>query len=388
MNFNILKYLTLAVLLSLYGNAQSSPAECPSKLGERQYGHTTYKKYFCEDHIDPTFTCTITSTIRKVHRSVYANNVGSLNYCSTEFCLETIYYLNLVNTVYPLLSHYNFEMCVTVLSVGDNPSKVNTGESQCISSNSHVIVDTLSLEEQIPLIGMPFYLNYSSDRFRSGFSFSPQILGLGGWLPSIIHRYDSDKKIVYFGYGGQRPVEVALFPSGFYVSDDSGDNIFYFDSSGKHIKTRDALTGAVIYEFIYDSSNRISQIKDRFSNITSFTYQANKVILTSPYNENSELNLNTSGMLSSFVNPNGESFEVTYSASNQMASFQRPMGQKSIVTYDSNGFVVKDQGAGGDFINLIRASTSTVDNQNISLYSAMGNITSYSTLATDRKSVV
>lgn len=275
--------------------------------------------------------------------------------------------------------------CQTITSFGDTPSKVNTAESKCISSHSHVIVDTLSLEEQIPLVGVPFYLNYSSERFRSGFSFSPKLLGLGGWYPSIVHRYDVDKKILYYGYGGRRPVEMALFPSGFYVSDDSGDNIFYFDSTGKHLKTKDALTGAILYEFVYDNANRIIQIKDRFSNITSFNYQANKITLTSPYNENSELILNSNGMLVSLTNPNSEVYEVTYNSNNQLASFQKPMGQKSIVSYDGNGFVVKDQGAGGDFINLIKAASSTVDNQNISLNSSMGKVTNYTTIATDAK---
>ena len=64
---------------------------------------------------------------------------------------------------------------------------VTSQNSPICPAHSTINTDSLALGESIPIVGAPFSLNYSSDRFRSGVNFSPTSLGIGGWTPSLIH---------------------------------------------------------------------------------------------------------------------------------------------------------------------------------------------------------
>ncbi|MGZ3770156.1 MAG: hypothetical protein ACXVCP_14585, partial [Bdellovibrio sp.] len=255
-----------------------------------------------------------------------------------------------------------------------------------VTGHSSVNIDLLSLQESIPLVGIPFTLSYSSDRFRKGFSYSTKSLGLGGWSPSVVHRYDYLKHIVYFGNGGLRPIQAKTIAGGYYVSNEAGSELYYFNSNGLHTQTKNAVTGSIIYNFNYDYSGRILSIVDGFGNSTVFEYSGFETTVTSPYGQASILTLDDNGFLASVTNPNKETYQLTNNTSGFLLSFQKPGGQKSVVTYDQNGYVIKDQGAGGDFVSFIRNLNSITGIQNVTSSTALNRQTLFSTSATSSSS--
>ncbi|MFC2134976.1 hypothetical protein ACFLTH_10185, partial [Bacteroidota bacterium] len=54
----------------------------------------------------------------------------------------------------------------------------------------------------------------------------------------------------------------------YFVNSNTGQEIYVFNSKGKHIRTEDALTAEVIYQFTYDAEGRLIQITD-IDNLTT-----------------------------------------------------------------------------------------------------------------------
>jgi RHS repeat-associated protein len=220
-------------------------------------------------------------------------------------------------------------------------------------------------------------LNYSSDRSLPGSTFNPKALGLGGWTPSILHHYDSTTYNLFFG-DGTTYVESGggnLFHAGWWVTNQDGSQIYYFDSNGNHLFTRDSVTGVTLYSFEYDSSGRISSISDQFNNTETFTYSGSQAKITSAYGQVTTLSFDANGYLASVTNPSDETYFITSSSTGLLLGFQKPIGQKSTVTYDSNGHVTEDLGAGGDLIKLQQQETT--NQQTITVSTAENRRTVY-----------
>jgi RHS repeat-associated protein len=260
---------------------------------------------------------------------------------------------------------------------------LNSSKSQCIEAHSYINVDSLALVEDIPLTGTPFDLYYSSDRYRSNFVYSPKNLGLGGWEPSILHHYDVTNKVIYFGSGGQRPIPALTSNGNLVVASEEGHELYVFDSQGKHLQTKNALTNNLKYSFSYDASGKLSSVVDQFGKQTLIQrISASQIKIISSYNQETLLTLDANNLLVSILNPNNESYQITYNSAGYLDSFTKPMGQKSVVSYDANGFVTKDLGAGGDFVSLLREFEASSKTQTVTSSTAMGRKTIYKTTVT------
>lgn len=265
--------------------------------------------------------------------------------------------------------------------VPPGPTTVTSTDSPSCPASSSINMDSLALQEQIPLVGIPFSLNYSSDRLRSGFSFSPLWFGLGGWTPSPVHHYSPGNGVLYFGDGGIRNVPAVSQSYGFYATNAAGTEIYYFGTDGTHYSTWNTITSTLIYNFTYDSNGRISQISDQSNNTTTFTYSNSGVTITSPYGQQSLVSFDSNGFLASVTNPNNETYSVVNTSKGLLTSFINPLGQASQVTYDASGFVTKDQGAGGDFLSLVRTFDLSTSTQTVTSSTAMNRTTVFQTNA-------
>ena len=59
------------------------------------------------------------------------------------------------------------------------------------------------------------------------------------------------------------------FRAGEYIIPaEDGSKLFVFDSSGRHLRTINALTGSAIYTFTYDLQGRLTEVRDAFNNVT------------------------------------------------------------------------------------------------------------------------
>jgi RHS repeat-associated protein len=207
---------------------------------------------------------------------------------------------------------------------------------------------------------VPFFVPFFSVTVGT---YRADLLGLGGWSPSILHYYDPNAKILYFGDGSNRPVTASNYGNGtqLIAGNNDGSELYVFNLSGNHLYTLNGLTGSVLYTFAYDSYNHLSTITDAYGNVTTVLRNGSGVLtgIQSPYGQVTTFTLDPNGFLATITNPNNETYTMTYyGAGGLLNTFQKPLGQVSTMTYDSNGLLTLDSSSAGNSTALSSMSGS------------------------------
>jgi YD repeat-containing protein len=83
----------------------------------------------------------------------------------------------------------------------------------------------------------------------------------------------------------------------FSFASTDGTQVYTFNGSGQHLQTINALTQAVLYQFAYDSSGRLSSVTDAFGNVTQINRDGsgNPLSIVGPYGETTMLAVDSNG---------------------------------------------------------------------------------------------
>jgi RHS repeat-associated protein len=184
------------------------------------------------------------------------------------------------------------------------------------------------------------------------------------------------------GFGSQGPQRISLLPDGtFYAADpathrvrrvaspfpgfnaaavtipsENGDELFVFDSNGRHLRTVNTLTGANLYTFAYDSAGRLSSVTDGDANVTPIERngagQATGIL--SPFNQRTTLTLDGNGNLTRITDPAGQASQFAYTTQGLMTGKTDPRGNQSTYIYDALGRLTRDTDAATGFHTLAR----------------------------------
>jgi RHS repeat-associated protein len=146
----------------------------------------------------------------------------------------------------------------------------------------------------------------------------------------------------------------------FIVSRD-GREVYAFTGTGRHLRTVDALTGVVRYQFSYDSAGRLIRITDASGNVIAIqrTADGSPATIVSPYGQRTTLSLDAKGYLASVTNPAGETTAFTYTASGLLTSMTDPRNHQYQFTYDILGRLTRDTDPAGGFQALARTDGAT-----------------------------
>lgn len=163
----------------------------------------------------------------------------------------------------------------------------------------------------------------------------------------------------------------------FTVPSRDGSELFLFNSSGRHLRTLDAITGAVRYEFLYDAGGRLMAVTDLDGEVTIIErdHRGNPTAIVGPYGQKTMLGLDAEGYLSRVSNPAGETVHLGYAGEGLLASLTDPRGAVKSFTYDGTGRLVKDADAAGGWKALAR--TRTANGYEVDLFTAMGRGTTF-----------
>ncbi|MBJ7470981.1 MAG: hypothetical protein JHD16_06740 [Solirubrobacteraceae bacterium] len=147
---------------------------------------------------------------------------------------------------------------------------------------------------------------------------------------------------------------------GYAVPATDGSEVWEFDRDGRHLKTRDGLTGAVTQSFAY-GDHGLSKLTDRDGNVTTIERSATGApqAIVGPGGQRTTLTLGAGGWLSEVKNPAGEATKMTYHAGGLLATFKKPAGGTTELTYDANGRLTKDISADGVTTTLERTQSET-----------------------------
>ncbi|HEX6369715.1 MAG TPA: RHS repeat-associated core domain-containing protein [Longimicrobium sp.] len=161
------------------------------------------------------------------------------------------------------------------------------------------------------------------------------------------------------------------------VSQD-GEEIYYFTPEGRHLRTRDALTGVIRYAFDYDSAGRLAAVTDVDGRVTTVTRDGSTGMATevlSPDGHLTTLSADGDGYLASVANAAGEDVELGYAPGGLLASLRDPKGNEHAYTYNSLGRLVRDDGPAGGAKTLAR--TALGNGSEVALSTVMGRTTRY-----------
>lgn len=152
-----------------------------------------------------------------------------------------------------------------------------------------------------------------------------------------------DGRIVVSDTGSHRIFVGARFLPQFSIGDiaiasPQGDELYRFAPSGRHLDTRDTLTGAIRYQFGYDAAGRLTSITDGDGNITTIERNATGVptAIRSADNQRTLLTL-TNGLLTAVENPAQERVQMEYLAGGLLSRYVDARNFASTYSYDAQG---------------------------------------------------
>ena len=143
------------------------------------------------------------------------------------------------------------------------------------------------------------------------------------------------------------------------IPSEDGSEVYIFNTSGRHLRTLNAFTNALTYEFQYNSNGYLTSITDGDGNVTTIERDGggNPTAIVAPFGQRTTLELNAGGYLAKITNPAGESVQFGYTAGGLLTSLTDARGNTKSYTYDAIGRLVKDADPVGGFTALSRTET-------------------------------
>ncbi len=230
-------------------------------------------------------------------------------------------------------------------------------DEPCTVEGSIIDVQNQVLGERIDVAGTPFALYYRSDRTAGGRETS-----IGGWTLDVHHVYDLKAKTLLTGDGLRRAVTATAAPTSGELRSPAVDGtaIHVFDAAGVHLRTLNPLTESVRYQFIKDSSRRLTRIQDAYGNGTRIERDAkgNPTGIVSADGHRTLLMTSPDGLLASVTNPAGETTRLSYRKDGRLAELTDPKGQKHRFAYSTEGHLSKDENPAGARWELARTQSA------------------------------
>ena len=161
------------------------------------------------------------------------------------------------------------------------------------------------------------------------------------------------------------------------IPSEDASELYIFSASGQHLETRHALTGAILYQFSYDSAFRLISVTDGNGNVTTIQREASghPTAIVGPYGQPTALALDANGYLSSITNPAGESVHLGSTSGGLLTSLTDARGNTYHFTYDSLGRLIRDDDPAGGIKTLVRADAG--ETYTITLSTALNRTTTY-----------
>jgi len=173
------------------------------------------------------------------------------------------------------------------------------------------------------------------------------------------------------------PAVGSYVPAGLNIPSEDGEQVFVFSSEGRHLRTVDALTGATLYSFAYDATQRLAAITDVDGNTTQIQRdnQGNLSSIFAPFGQVTRLTTGTDGELASVTDPANQTTGFTF-AQGLMASMTDARGGLYQFSYDDAGRLTRDQDPAGGSKQLSR--TGGASSYQVGVTTALGLSTGYS----------
>jgi YD repeat-containing protein len=136
-----------------------------------------------------------------------------------------------------------------------------------------------------------------------------------------------------------KPNLVGDFAGEAVVPSRDGSQLYRFAADGRHLETRTASTGALVYAFEYDADGRLIAVRDAAAHTTLIERDedGNPIRIVAPLGEETLLDTDARGYVATFIAPNGDETALTYSADGLLTRRIDPSGTDHAYSYDADG---------------------------------------------------
>lgn len=178
-----------------------------------------------------------------------------------------------------------------------------------------------------------------------------------------------------------RPALPGFAPGTQVIPSPDGSEAYVFDALGRHLKTLDGLTGAVRWQFEYDSHKRLTAAVDGNGNRIEIERDSGGApqAIVAPGGQRTTLGLDAGGRLDSITDPAGEPTAIGYDGGGLLTSFTLPGDRTSTYGYDALGRLTEAHSAAGADRTLHRTETDT--GVTVELTSGEGRVSRFTTEA-------
>ena len=144
----------------------------------------------------------------------------------------------------------------------------------------------------------------------------------------------------------------------YVVAAADGSALYGFDRLGRHLRTLDTRTGAVLAAFAYDSAGRLVAVTDADSNVVTIERDGtgNPTAIVAPFGQRTVVSVDTAGYLSSATDPAQQSVMLTYHGGGLLATLTDARSGIHRYTYDGRGRLTRDEDPAGGFTDLTRSA--------------------------------
>jgi RHS repeat-associated protein len=139
-----------------------------------------------------------------------------------------------------------------------------------------------------------------------------------------------------------------------------GSEVYVFDGIGRHLRTHDALTGAVRVRFAYDADGQLTSVTDAGGNTTTIERGVSGPTgIVSPHGQRTTLTVGGGGFLTSISDPAGHSLQLAARPDGLLDTLIDSRGAQHHFSWDDVGRLVRDEDGAGHVITLARTETPT-----------------------------
>ncbi len=168
------------------------------------------------------------------------------------------------------------------------------------------------------------------------------------------------------------------FPAADVASEDAGV-VHRLDPVGRHLRTLDGLTGALVREFAYDAAGRLTSIVDGDGNVTVVERDGTgaPIAIVGPYGQRTTLAVDGNGYLARVTNPAGEGHQLVHASDGLLMSITNERGYAATKAYDAEGRLARDEDPAGGSWTFTRTATAT--SETVTRTRPLGGATTYRT---------
>ena len=145
-----------------------------------------------------------------------------------------------------------------------------------------------------------------------------------------------------------------------YIPSEDGAELYQFRYDGRHLRTLNALTGAVRFEFGYDDGGWLVQIQDGDGKVVRIERDGlqTPTAIVSAFGQRTTLSVDADGFLASITNPARETTRLAHAAGGLLTSITSPAGATYTAAYTALGQVVRANDPAGGFSELSRQTAT------------------------------